>query len=289
MQHIEELLELLRLTDLGSDTFRGQHPQTKLQRTFGGQVMAQALAATYRTMARDRLCHSLQGYFLRPGATSSDLTYVVHRIRDGGSFSTRRVQAYQDGHEIFEMTASFKRPEEGLEHARPPSKPPAPPEQCPPLSAVLGMRSPRTAEVWEREWAALDTRFVGSSNRVNADGARMQMWLKAKGELPDDPRVHQMILAYASDLTLLSISTLPHPEAFGSPRLQMVTIDHAMWFHRPIRADEWVLYDQHSPSAGNALGIAFGRLYSADMVLGGQAVQQGLIRMADDRKRKGLV
>lgn len=289
MQHIDELLALLQLRADGDDTFVGEHPETRQQRTFGGQVMAQALAAVYRTMPADRLAHSLKGYFLAPGSTADPLTYRVNRTRDGGSFSTRGVQALQGGREIFTMTVSCKAPEDGLTHQVAPTKPPAPPEECPRLAAVLGERSPRTAEVWEREFAALDTRFVGYSNREGGEGMRMQMWLRTVGELPEDPRVHQMVLAYASDLTLLAVSTLPHPEAFGSPSLQMATVDHSLWFHRPIRADEWVLYDQASPNAGNALGLSIGRLYGADGVLGAHAVQEGLIRMADGRERRGLV
>lgn len=289
MQHIDELVALLDLRAEANDTFVGEHAETRQQRTFGGQVMAQALAAVYRTVPEERLAHSLKGYFLAPGSTAEPLTYRVTRTRDGGSFSTRRVTARQGGREIFVMTVSCKVAEDGLTHQVAPTKPPASPQECPRLSAVLGERSPQTAEVWEREFAALDTRFVGFSNREGSEGMRMQMWLRTVGELPDDPRLHQMVLAYASDLTLLAVSTLPHPEAFGSPALQMATVDHSLWFHRPVRTDEWVLYDQASPNAGNALGLSIGRLYSADGVLGAHAVQEGLIRMSDGRERRGLV
>ncbi|MFP5415755.1 MAG: acyl-CoA thioesterase [Actinomycetes bacterium] len=289
MDHIDEVLSLLELEQDAADVFVGDHPDTLQQRVFGGQVMAQALAAMYRTVAQERFAHSLKGYFLRAGSTKEPIHYQVARTRDGGSFSTRRVNAVQAGHEIFVMSASFKVAEKGLDHAAAPVKPPTAPEECPPLSHVLGQRSPRTAEVWEREWAALDTRFVGFSHRELSYGPRMQVWLRAVGNMPDDPRLHQMVLAYASDLTLLAVSTLPHREAFGSPQLQMATIDHSMWFHRPIRADEWVLYDQSSPNAANALGLSYGRLYSAGGVLGANTVQEGLIRMADTRERRGLV
>lgn len=289
MQHIDEVLALLDLRPAGDDVFVGEHPDTAQQRTFGGQVLAQALAAVYRTVPDDRTAHSLKGYFLRAGSTKLPIHYAVSRTRDGGSFTTRRVTAFQGEHEIFVMSVSLKTAEDGLEHAAAPMKPPTPPQECPPLAQVLGERSPRTAEVWEREWAALDTRFVGFSHRELSQGPRMQVWLRAVGAMPDDPRLHQMVLAYASDLTLLAVSTLPHPEAFGSPHLQMATIDHSMWFHRPLRADQWVLYDQSSPNASNALGLSFGRLYSAEGVLGANAVQEGLIRMADGRERRGLV
>lgn len=288
MQHISEVLALLELERHG-ELFVGEHPDTELQRTFGGQVMAQALAAMYRTVPDDRLCHSLKGYFLRAGSTSSSIVYEVERIRDGGSFTTRRVKASQNGREIFMMSASFKTSEDGFEHAAVPFKPPAPPQECPRLVDVLAERSPRTKDVWAREWAALDTRFVGFSNRELTQGPRLQIWLRAVGDMPDDPRLHQMVLAYASDLTLLSVSTLAHPDGFGSPRLQMATIDHSMWFHRHVRADQWVLYDQSSPNAANALGLSFGKLFDADGQLGAHAVQEGLIRKADDRERRGLV
>ncbi|MDN5569893.1 MAG: acyl-CoA thioesterase II [Propionibacteriaceae bacterium] len=278
MQHIDELLELLRLDDAGDHVFTGRHPETMMQRTFGGQVMAQALAAAYRTVADDRICHSLKGYFLRGGATDTSIEYHVGRTRDGGTFSTRNIRALQHGREIFQMAASFKTPESGLEHAELPMQTPIPPGDCPDLAAVLGERSQRAAQLWEKEWAAIDARFVPTAPQVNG-GARMQVWIRSHGDLPDDPRIHQMVLAYASDLTLLGVTTLLHPDAFGSPRLQMATIDHSMWFHRAIRADDWVLYDQSSPNASNGLGFARGRLYNEAGVVGASTTQEGLIRL----------
>lgn len=287
MQHIDEVLDLLDLAEVAEDTFRGEHPETLLQRSFGGQVMAQALSAFYRTLPEDRLAHSVKGYFLRPGSTRSSIDFVVTRTRDGSTFSTRRVQAVQDDRVIFTMSGSFKTWEDGLEHASVPAKPPIPPLECRTLAEVMGTRSRVSADVWEREWGALEARYVGDSYFTHGSGARMQVWLRAHGELPDDPRIHQMILAYASDLTLLAVSTVPHPEAFLSADLQMATIDHSMWFHRPIRADGWVLYDQFSPTATNALGLSWGRLYSEEGVLGASAAQEGLIRLPDGRQNAG--
>lgn len=278
MQHAEELLDLLRLDAAGDDRFVGRHPETLMQRTFGGQVMAQALAAVYRTVDPARVAHSLKGYFLRPGATDAPIDYVVDRTRDGGTFSTRSVRAMQRGKEIFLMAASLKVPEGGLEHTERPTVEPLPPPECPPLAQVLGERSRRAAEIWEREWAAIEARFVPTSPLARG-GARMQAWIRSRGDLPDDPRVHQMVLAYASDLTLLAVTTVPHPYTFGEPRLQMATVDHSMWFHRPVRADRWVLYDQSSPNAANGLGFATGRLYDEDGVLGASTSQEGLIRI----------
>lgn len=290
MDHIDQVLDLLEVKRIGPDVFVGENPDTHLQRVFGGQVMGQSLAAMYHTVASDRLAHSLMGYFLRPGSTAAPIEYVVTRTRDGGSFSSRRVTASQGGHDIFVMSASFKVPEEqGLEHALAPLPDLAPPEDCPSLASVLGRRSPWTAEIWEREWAALDARWITDSLGSSNGEPSLQMWIRSVGALPDDPRVHQMVLAYASDLTLLPVSTLTHPEAFGSPRLQMATIDHSMWFHRPIRADEWVLYDQTSPNLNNALGFSRGRLFAQDGTLGANAVQEGLIRIGDARPRTGLV
>ncbi len=289
MDHIDQVLDLLNVARVAPDVFVGENPDTDLQRVFGGQVMGQALHAMYATMEEDRLAHSMKSYFVRPGTTSAPLQYTVARTRDGGSFSSRNVVASQGGQDIFVMSASFKVAEDGLEHATAAPAGVPEPAACPPLSTVLGALSPRTAEVWEREWASLDTRYIRGTEDAGGEDPRLQIWFRAVGEMPEDPRLHQMVLAYASDLTLLAVSTLAHPEAFGSPRLQMATIDHSMWFHRPIRADRWVLYDQVSPDANNALGFSMGSLFAHDGTLGAHAVQEGLIRMADARPRNGLV
>ena len=281
MQTTEEILALLRLTEDGADTFTGQNPDTLLQRTFGGQVMAQALSAVYQTVDPERIAHSLKGYFLRAGHPDVPITYVVTRNRDGRTFSSRRVQAFQGDREIFIMTVSLKVAEQGLDHTERPGHLPPPAEDCGPLAAVLGQASRRAADVWEREFAAIEARFAGMAE-VNG-GSRMQVWMKTRDRLPDDPRIHQMMLAYASDMTLLGVSTLPHPEVLGSPGLEMATVDHSVWFHRPIRADEWVLYDQGSPNAFNALGLSHGRLYDTDGTLGASTTQEGLVRLFDGR------
>lgn len=280
MQHSDEILALLTLTPVDDDAFTARNPDTLLQRTYGGQVMAQALSAVYQTVDADRLAHSLKGYFLRPGAPETPITYRVTRTRDGGTFSMRRVQAYQGDREIFLMTVSLKEPEDGLEHAQEPNRAAPPPEDCMPLSGFLGQASRSAAALWEQEFAAIDARFVGMGDYRG--GSQMQVWLRTSGALPDDPRVHQMMLAYASDLTLLGVTTLPHPGVFGSRALLMATVDHSLWFHRPIRADEWVLYDQGSPNASNALGLAYGRLYDRHGSLGATSTQEGLIRMTEE-------
>nr|NLI51247.1 acyl-CoA thioesterase II [Propionibacterium sp.] len=275
---IDDLMALLELERVNDLEFVGRHPETRFQRSFGGQVMAQCLEAAYRTMTDERLCHSLSGYFLRPGSTDAPITYRVFSTRDGRGFSTRRVVAEQGGRELFVMASSFKTAEAGLEHQIAPYSPPAPPERCRPLADVLA-RDATTRERWLKEWGALDVRYVESSrDNPILENARLMVWVRTVGQLGDDPRLHQEVLAYLSDLTLLPSATVPHDVDLYSDRMQMATINHSMWFHRPIRADGWVLYDQVSPSASNGLGFSFGRLYAGG-VLGASCAQEGLIRL----------
>ncbi len=275
---IDELLALLDLERVNDLEFVGQHPETQMQRSFGGQVMAQSLAAAYRTIHDDRMCHSLSGYFLRPGSTDAPITYRVFSTRDGRGFSTRRVSAEQSGRDLFVMASSFKTAENGLEHQISPYSPPTSPSHCRPLAEVLAT-TPSGRRHWEDEWGALDVRYIESSrDNPILENARLMVWVKTIGRLDDDPRLHQQVLAYLSDLTLLPSATVPHDVDFYSSRMQMATINHSMWFHRHIRADGWVLYDQVSPSASNGLGFSFGRLYSNGL-LGASCAQEGLIRL----------
>lgn len=275
-----ELLTLLQLEQLDTDLFRGPQPETAMQRSFGGQVLAQGLSAAYRTISADRLAHSLNAYFLRPGSPASPILYLVEPTRDGRTFSQRRVVARQDGRPIFSMVCSFHVHESGLDHADPLPMDVPPPEACRPAAQVLGERSARRAAFWEMEWGALDARYVTEPAQAAENGSsRLMLWIKAESKLPDDPQTHQMVLAYLSDISLLSVSTVTHPVEFMSPSLQAASIDHAMWFHRPVRADEWLLYDQVSPSASGALGFSQGRLFSHSGVFGASCAQQGLIRL----------
>ncbi len=284
-QSVDELLALLDLEPLGNGSFQGHQPVTALQRVFGGQVAGQALVAAARTTDGDRLVHSLHAYFLRAGDTRVPIVYDVERTRDGRAFSTRRVVARQhgpDGPPIFYMSASFQTPEQGLDH-QDPMPVVAAPEECPELGAVLADLTRRPREEWDREWAALDVRYAGDSRSSDAmdagvHPAQSRVWLRAAGPLGDDPAVHAAVLAYASDLTLLSASVLPHGTWIGDPRLQPASLDHAMWFHRPLRADEWLLYDQVSPSASGGRGFATGHLFARDGRLVATAVQEGLVR-----------
>ncbi len=280
---VPDLLDLLELERLEVDLYRGRQPDTGMQRVFGGQVAAQALRAACYTVSDDRAVHSLHSYFLRPGDTSVPIVYDVERIRDGRSFSTRRAVARQHGRSIFYLTASFQVEEQGFEHqdAMPDV---SEPEHCPTIGDLFRTLTGRDDDrSWEREWAALDVRFAGDSRQggVLADAAtpaRTQIWIKASGEVPPDPVINICVLAYASDLTLLGVSLVPHGLMISSPRVQPASLDHSMWFHRPFRADEWMLYDQHSPSASGTRGFALGRVFSRSGALIASVAQEGLIR-----------
>ncbi len=281
-QHLSELVELLDLEQIELGLFRARQPETQLQRAFGGQVLAQALTAAYRTTPPKRTVHSLHGYFLLPGRVDTPMVYDVEIVRDGGSFSSRRVVARQGGRVIFYLSASFHQAEPGFDHADPvPTDVPAP-EDCPRMSEVLGAASGREPDLWEHEWGALDVRFAGDSRPGNGldagrHPARARVWLRADGDLGDDEALQHACLAYASDLTLLSASTVPHGVLIGTRDVQAASLDHAMWFHRPLRADRWLLYDQVSPSASGGLGLSTARLFQGPSLVADVA-QEGLIR-----------
>jgi acyl-CoA thioesterase-2 len=280
-QSVTELIDLLDLEEIEVGLYRARQPRSRLQRVFGGQVLAQALVAASRTAPKDRVVHSLHAYFLVGGRIDMPIVYDVEAVRDGGSFSSRRVVARQNGRVIFYLSASFHQLEDGFDHADPvPQDVPAP-EDCPKLSEVLSAGSSRSAEFWEQEWGALDARYVGDTRRGGIPGdhehpARARVWVRTRGRLPDDPRLHEAALAFISDLTLLAASTVPHDVLVGLD-VQAASIDHAMWFHRPFRADEWLLYDQISPSANHALGLSTARLFQGGTLVSDVA-QEGLIR-----------
>jgi acyl-CoA thioesterase-2 len=278
---LPELVDLLALDRVGDGVLRGRQPETSLQRVFGGQVAAQALAAAGRTVDDDRSVHSLHAYFLLPGDPAVPIDYHVERVRDGRAFTARRVVAHQHGRAIFFLTASFHVSEDGLDHQD--RMPPAgDPESFPTLAQAFERATGKSAESWAREWAALDVRHAGDSRSGGPEDlarpAVAKVWLRAAGTLPDDPLLHACVLAYASDLTLLGSSLVPHGTVIGDPRIQSASLDHAMWFHRPFRADEWLFYDQVSPSASGARAFATGRIFTADGRLVASVVQEGLIR-----------
>lgn len=278
----EELVDLLDLEVIDLNLFRGTQPDTRLQRVFGGQVAAQALVAAARTVDPPKEVHSLHSYFLVGGDPTVPIVYDVERIRDGRSFSTRRVMARQHGRPIYYATLSFQVPEEGFDHQdRMPDVPP--PGECPDLGELLANRSPDRGE-WLQEWAALELRWVGDSRpdggRLDSSEkpARVQIWIKVAGDLADDPLVHKAAFTYLSDLSLLGSALIPHGLPVSHPTLQSASLDHTIWFHRPLRADQWLLYDQHSPSASGARGLGIGRVFDESGRLVATVAQEGLIR-----------
>lgn len=279
----EELVDLLDIEDIDANLFRGRQPDTELQRVFGGQVAAQALIAAARTAPGFHV-HSLHSYFLRPGDTAVPIVYDVESLRDGRSFATRRVVARQHGRPIYLLSANFQVEEEGLEHAdvMPPA---APPERGISLAELSRRRDPETSTgEWEREWAALEVRYLGNS----ADGglapedadrpARAQLWVRVAGQLPQDRLTHLAAFTYASDMTLIGASLVPHGRFVATPGMQVASLDHTIWFHRPFRADQWWLYDQHSPTATGGRGLVLARVFSQSGEHVATVAQEGLIR-----------
>jgi acyl-CoA thioesterase II len=277
---LDALVAVLDLEVIEVNIFRGLSPEENRQRTFGGQVAGQALVAAGRTVEPDRMVHSLHAYFLRPGDPAQPILYEVDRIRDGRSFTTRRVVAIQHGRAIFNLQASFKAPEAGgMDHQLP--MPPAPaPETLPTFGERMAPLADKFPD-WVNRPRPFDLRFADAPSRARRPGraAHQQVWLRADGELPDDPMLHACMVAYASDMTLLDSIMLPHEVAFDDPRMQGASLDHAMWFHRPFRADEWLLYDQDSPSASDMRGLARGEIFTEDGRLAVSVVQEGLVRL----------
>ena len=283
-ESLAALVSLLDLEQIEVNLFRGRQPDTALQRVFGGQVAAQALVAAGRTVEDELFVHSLHAYFILPGDTAVPIVYDVERVRDGRSFSTRRILARQHGRSIFYMSASFHRREGGFDHQDPMPATPLP-QDCPRLADLYEQVTGRSAADWEREWAAVDVRYAGNSRPGGeidpaAHPAAARLWLRTAGDLPDDPELHTCVLAYASDLTLLGATLVPHGLVLGTPEVQTASLDHAMWFHRAFRADEWLLYDQVSPSASGGLGLSTGRVFTAAGTLAASVAQEGLIRPA---------
>ncbi|MFB9446084.1 acyl-CoA thioesterase II [Dactylosporangium vinaceum] len=278
---VDDLVRLLDLEALGDDRFQGVSPPVGPQRVFGGQVAAQALVAAGRTVERTRTVHSLHGYFVRPGDPEEPITYAVENIRDGRSFSVRRSVAQQHGKVIFFMSASFHRQEEGLDHAEPaPLDVPAP-DEVPTMAERFAKYEDR-AGIWAVLPRPIDLRYVGEPGWVPAGDRpaepRQRVWMRLDGKLPDDPVLHTCVLTFASDLTLLDSILSAHGAVWGPGGFIGASLDHAMWFHRPFRADEWFLYDTVSPSASGARGLATGRMFTLDGRHIATTVQEGLLR-----------
>ena len=283
---LDRLIELLDLEELEVNIFRGQSPEEDRQRVFGGQVAGQALLSAGRTVERG-FVHSLHAYFLRPGDPSIPILYDVDRIRDGRSFTTRRVVAIQHGKAIFNMSVSFHIEEPGLEHQV--AMPDCPePESLPRFEERMRpvLESPQ-AESWLQGWLdrerPIDMRYV---DPVDFLAPRKKapvdlIWLRADGKLPDDLLLHQCVLAYASDMTLIDTALLPHAVSWTDGKLMSASLDHAMWFHRPFRCDEWLLYAQESPAAAGARGFTTGRIYTRDGTIVASVAQEGLMRLTE--------
>jgi acyl-CoA thioesterase-2 len=278
---VDQLLEVLDLRQTGEMTFLGSSPKIGPQRVFGGQVAGQALVAAGRTVDPERRVHSLHGYFVRGGDPTEPIEYAVERVRDGRSFSVRRSVALQRGRPIFFMSASFHRAEEGLDHQAPAPQDVPAPEDVPTMADRLA-RYPERLGVWAVIPRPIDARYIGEPGWV-APGdrpaqVRQRVWMRIDGKLPDDPLLHACALTYASDLTLLDSVLSVHGEVWGPGGVVGASLDHALWFHRPFRADEWFLYDCWSPSASGARGLATGRMLTRDGRHIATAVQEGLLR-----------
>ncbi|TPI55454.1 MULTISPECIES: acyl-CoA thioesterase II [unclassified Mesorhizobium] len=280
---MDELLRILDLERLEHNLYRGRSPQVEWQRVFGGQTIAQALVAAQRTVEPDRYVHSLHGYFMRPGDIKVPIIYEVDRIRDGGSFTTRRVLAIQHGQAIFSLEASFQVDEKGLEHqfALPDDVPP--PEGLKTQRQLLE-RADRVPEAVRRFWARerpLELRPVNLQHYESRDKLppRQNVWIRLAGPVPDDRALQSVLLAYLSDMTLLDTSTFAHGRGLFDPDIQAASLDHSMWFHRPHSLDGWLLYAQDSPSSSGSRGFSRGTLYARDGTLIASMAQEGLIRL----------
>jgi acyl-CoA thioesterase-2 len=279
---LRELLDLLDLESLEVNIYRGRNRDIGTGRVFGGQVLAQALVAARRTVDGPRDAHSLHGYFILPGDLAAPIVYFVDRLRDGSSFSTRQVTAIQHGRAIFTLSASFQVAERGYEHQAPMPNVAQPEDLVNELELIRGMadRIPESLRKVITQDRPIDFRPVSPIDPFHPEKREpvRHLWLRAVDRLPDDPLIHQAVLAYASDYGLLGTALLPHGLAPRSPAIQIATLDHAFWAHRPFRADEWLLYAMDSPAAAGARGFTRGSFFTRDGVLVASVTQEGLMR-----------
>jgi len=279
---VDDLIRLLDLEQIERDIFRGISPQEHWQRVFGGQVAGQALVAAGRTVPDDRHVHSLHSYFIRPGDPTVPIVYEVDRTRDGRSFTTRRVVAKQRGRTIFSLSASFQLTQDGIEHQS--EAPDAPgPDELPAFVDQLPERGPaRDFHIGRPR--PIDVRYIDPppwSRQQTGQQPHSRLWLRADGRLPDDPLLHVCVLTYASDMSLLDAVLARQGLAHHVNDVSMASLDHAMWFERPFRADEWLLYSMVSPSASGGRGLASGRFFTRDGTQVCSVVQEGMIRVRD--------
>jgi acyl-CoA thioesterase-2 len=287
---LQELVELLRLERIEHNLFRGQSQDLGWGAIFGGQVLGQALSAAVQTVPDERPVHSLHGYFLRQGDARRPVVYDVDCIRDGKSFTTRRVVAIQSGRAIFNMAASFQRVEPGYDHAT--DMPPTPGPEGLASEYDLAKRSadeiPKALRRMATAERPIEFRPVEPQNplRPSKRPPRRAVWFRASDPLPDEPALHRYLLAYTSDFYFLSTAMQPHGVSWMSPGMQVASLDHAMWFHRPFRMDDWLLYVVESPSASGARGLVRGQLFTQQGQLVAEAVQEGLMRHHGEFERQ---
>lgn len=278
---VDNLLGILDLERLEVNLFRGQSPQEGWQRVFGGQVIGQALVAACRTV-ESRRPHSLHGYFVLPGDPKAPIIYEVERVRDGRSFSTRRVKAIQHGAAIFSLSASFHVEEEGVEHqfAMPDVPPPEALKSEEDVRQLFQANMPEAMKAYFARERPIEIRPVefGRYTGESQPEGKFHVWIRTTQPLPDDPVVHRCVLAYASDMTLLDAANVPHGRSFFDQSVQAASLDHAMWFHRPFRADDWLLYAHDSPSGQGSRGFTRGEIYTRQGVLVASVAQEGLLR-----------
>jgi acyl-CoA thioesterase-2 len=282
---VQELVETLNLEPLELNLFRGRSPQSGWQRVFGGQVIGQALVAACRTVEEiaTRPPHSLHAYFLLGGDPKVPIIYEVDRIRDGKSFTTRNVKAIQHGHAIFSMSVSFHVVEQGLSHQF--KMPDVPKPDALPTEAELKERvwplMPEAVRRYYKRERPIEIRPLeyGRYLGEKSEDGRFHVWIRATGKLPDEPAIHQCVLAYASDMMLLDAALIPHGRSVFSDDIMAASLDHALWFHRPFRADEWLLYAQDSPNLFGSRGFSRGLIFTSDGTLVASVVQEGLLRL----------
>ena len=282
---LEELMQLLSLETVGDDVFLGQSQDLGWGRVYGGQVLGQALSAAEHTVESNRLVHSLHAYFLRPGDPGQPIEYLVERTREGRSFTTRRIRAEQGGRPIFFMAASFQIHEAGLEHQVAMPEVPDPDGLVSSTDLILqhADRLPAAVVDWARMDFPIELRPVEIGDPMNPVPSKpvQHVWMRAESELPDGPALHRYLLAYASDLVLLDTALLPHGTNYWQGGLQMASLDHAMWFHRDLRMDDWLLYAMDSPSAAGARGLVRGKFFDRSGVLVASVAQEGLTRLVE--------
>ena len=288
---LSELVQLLRLERIEQNLFRGQSQDLGWGAIFGGQVLGQALSAATQTVPAERIVHSLHGYFLRQGDAKLPVVYDVDCIRDGRSFTTRRVVAIQSGRAIFNMAASFQVDEGGYEHAAPmpTTRPPDDLLSEQQLAKRFEDRIPSALRKMATADRPIEIRPVEPNDPLKPEvrAPVREVWFRASGRLPDDPAVHRYMLAYASDFQFLTTAMQPHGVSWLMPGMQVASLDHAMWFHRPFRMDQWLLYSVESPSASGARGLVRGQLFTADGTLVASTAQEGLMRNREAFGRKG--